>query len=88
MDCDEIETEATRKMKENTADEMFEELGFKKSITEYKNIEYCKEEYKIIMFLTKNEAVSISYYFNVSELNITMQELQAINKKCEELGWV
>ena len=30
MDCDEIEIEATKNMKEKTADEMFEELGYEK----------------------------------------------------------
>ena len=66
-------------MKEKTADEMFEELGYEK--TEHKNcIRYRNEDYEII-FWRINE-------FKVEVYNsITMQELQAINEKVKELGW-
>jgi hypothetical protein len=72
------------------ADKMFEELGY--TIKEnvklnlnrlvYKDIEndtkisFC-EEYKVVL---KTQGI----FPNA----ISMQELKAINKKCEELGWI
>ena len=73
------------------ADEMFEELGYKSEIikSEVNNevtIMYIKKfvyEYnsKIIAFKLKKKIVEIKY-------SLDMQELKAINKKCEELGWI
>lgn len=75
----------------NNADEMFEELGYKSEIikSEVNNevtIMYIKKfvyEYnsKIIAFKLKKKIVEIKY-------SLDMQELKAINKKCEELGWI
>ena len=67
-----------------TADEMFEELGYKKSICEDGNSEE---------FINKEENRNIDFYYEFKEIGIkqysvTMQELKAINKKCEELGWL
>lgn len=83
-------------MKEKTADEMFEKLGYKKyyeikeaEVDEVK-ISYKKILYNgITIFIDfcgdgtvgiKNNSDGM-YYFNV-------QELQAINKRVEELGWI
>lgn len=79
-------------MKEKTADEMFEELGYiKRNITDEfivyskKELRYkVQEEYEVCIdfncydkyLLTKNKT-----YFSI-------KELQAINKKCQELGWL
>lgn len=70
---------------EETADEMFEKLGYYK---DFDNIihEYRKEEdgnlFEIDFWLEDKE-VSKNYYREAG--NITMQELKAINKKVEEL---
>lgn len=74
-------------MEEKTADEMFEELGYKKRnldiifsrfLQEWENEDLAKTfsfntEYKTIDIIDENR------------YGITMQELQAINKKCKEL---
>lgn len=75
-------------MKEKTADEMFEKLEYEKEkgdldIQLYKN----KNGYGEIIFDLIDKAIRASndeneaIYFNV-------KELQAINKKCQELGWI
>ncbi len=75
-------------MKEKTADEMFEKLEYEKEkgdldIQLYKN----KNGYGEIIFDLRDKAIRASndeneaIYFNV-------KELQAINKKCQELGWL
>ena len=78
--------------KEKTADAMFEELGYKKfySINNVDNVPnnicYRTDEFEI-KFNMIYEAVDFekkkAYYSS-----ITMQELQAVNKKAEELGWI
>lgn len=76
------------------ADEMFKELGYEiennecyitykismsyKDIGEY-YIRFYYEEKKFIKFLCIFETGKPS--------SITLQELQAINQKCKELGW-
>lgn len=71
-----------------SADEMFEKLEYEKkkgylNIQLYKN----KNDYAEIIFDLRDKAIRASndeneaIYFNV-------KELQAINKKCQELGWI
>lgn len=71
---------------EETADEMFEELGYKKethiSRLVYKKINIEEEYEEDITFFHDNETVD--KYGKA----ITMPELDAINKKCEELEWI
>lgn len=72
------------------ADKMFEELGYTVSEQLKNGIVYLKE--------TDDEDMEISFidyedYGKTVEVDkfdglITMQELQAINKKCKELGWI
>lgn len=79
-------------MKEKTADELFEELGYKK----IENKHYIIFEKGVstrnrIIFsrLTKTVCcilIDEDYEWN-DGMDIDMQELQAINKKVEELGW-
>ena len=72
--------------KEKTADEMFEELGYKYNEFIYE-IYYTKEEEgKTISFWTDRTMVESRK--GVISMKNTMQELQAINKKCKELGWI
>lgn len=69
------------------ADKMFEELGYYKDFDETTH-EYRKEIdgdlFEIDFWLDEKE-VSKNYYGDAGY--ITMKELQAINKKCEELKW-
>lgn len=73
------------------ADKLFQELGYKSEIikSEVNNevtIMYIKKfayEYnsKIISFKLKKKIVEIKY-------SLDMQELKAIYKKCQEMGWI
>ena len=86
MNCDEEEIKAT---KEKSADEMFSELGYRKIDKFDKDynkdfIRYEKNNNCILFKLENNKACKLGNnrnYFN-------MQELKAINKKCEELKWI
>ena len=70
------------------ADEMFEKLGYKKTYSVNNNeilmIGYGLNNEKIdeceIIFFKKAKKIII-------EIEIEMQELQAINEKVKELGW-
>ena len=71
------------------ADEMFEKLGYIKVEDNKDNIEYRKNvegDLFEIDFWKIDKTVSKNYYRNIGY--ISMQELQAINKKVEELGWM
>ena len=73
-------------IKEKTADEMFEELGYIEKFTYDKFIVYRTDSSHSvghsIEFFTDKHKVFNSYN------TINMQELQAINKKCFELRLV
>lgn len=95
MDLDDDELEATRKLhgvgKEKTADEMFEELGYRKLNREEMKNRFEKEYFDLLeCYYEKPTHVSTVFYNDktfdvISSKN--MQELQAINKKVQELGW-
>lgn len=81
------------------ADKLFEELGYKK-IEDKHNIDFNKL-YKFnngdkinekIRFCKLDKYVHIENYNYDSGITfgkyLDMQELKAINKKCEELGWI
>lgn len=69
-----------------TADEMFEELGYRKKETTWKEdnkkhfIEYNSNDTQI-QFSLDTKHILITNILNINEL-------QAINKKVEELGWI
>ena len=71
-----------------SAKEMFEELGRIQTTTEYDNykadIDYLDEktEQTNIFFDLENKKVGLINIYKIS-----MQELKAINKQVEELGW-
>lgn len=80
-------------VKEETADEMFEELGYEKPEDTIFNIE------KFVKTIGKTKyCIAFDYFYRrisvftfedrESRKDISMQELQAINKKCQELGWI
>lgn len=73
-----------------TADELFEELGYEIIVNDeitliYKNgvIGMDKE----IVLEKANRGITISYSTGDS-CYMNMQELQAINQKCKEMGWI
>ena len=70
---------------------MFEKLGYEKHEDFISNIgcfynkevsHYIYNKYPKIIFHYKIKKITIQNEF------LNMQELQAINKKCEELGWL
>lgn len=90
MDCDNEEVQATKRIKEKTADEMFEELGYEKIVESNIKILYEKEGHywdKYISFTSDDKEVTAEMSSGDSE-TINMQELKAIYKKCEELKWI
>lgn len=70
-----------------TAKETFENLGFKKICDDANYIIYNFEGVFEIRFYKPQQNFSI-YYERESYNTIDMEELQAINKQCEELGWI
>lgn len=78
-----------------TADEMFEKLGYKKKGKEGKGcyIEYIKKEKSIdeeyvISFVMKTVMATLYKGLLRKPLALEVSELEAINEKCKELGWV
>ena len=73
------------------ADKMFEELGYKKFTGEHGYVTYLlkydKDNDNIIYFYDDKTFHKGGEYSEFCDY-ITMQELKAINKKCEELGWI
>lgn len=82
MELDNEELEATRK-REKSADEMFEELGYKKIVGETTEVYTLSRTNKNIAFSKLINRIRIYGKYDF----VDMQELQAINKKVEELGW-
>ena len=77
-------------IKEKTADELFEELGYEKYMTDKHQGYYQYDEQSntiCILFILDKKAIAIRYDGSNTPA-ITMNELQTINKKCQELGWI
>ena len=74
-----------------TAKDMFEELGYKQEKYELKT---CNGKKDILRYKDSCCYKSISFqlndkYFSTSCINEHYEKvLQAINKQCEELGWI
>lgn len=68
-------------------DEMFEKLGYKKSITQLADIKFYKDDDNVIYFRMVQKTFNKSGEYDGMCDYITMQELQAINEKVKELGW-
>lgn len=62
------------------ADELFDELGYEKKHDNKRRIVY-KKPLAEIEFNLKQKYIFVDF-------GLDMQELQAINKKVEELGWI
>ena len=74
------------------ADDMFEKLGYKFTDIDF-DIEFHRYEYTKDTELERGiRHQAIWFDLNTKELyihnSITMQELQAINEKVKELGWL
>ena len=75
-----------------SAKEMFEELGYELDINVLDIIRYSKEEKdlkSVIRFNVDEKTISTNSVVNndLWVLDITSEELKAINKQVEELGW-
>lgn len=73
-------------IKEKTADEMFEELGYKVIKNNFQ-ITYV-DNISSIQFLLQYKKIEYHFLRGTTYRVQTMQELQAINKKCQELRLV
>lgn len=69
------------------ADKIFERLGYKKIENQFLYVVelWGNDDYKRLSFET-DKTICMHDFFDTPR-NITMQELKAINKKVEELGW-
>lgn len=72
------------------ADKMFEELGYEKKKLNFVFSRFWEELtnedlQKNFSFNTEYKIIDIT---DENKFGITMQELKAINKKCQELGWI
>ncbi len=73
-------------MKEKTADEMFTLLGYYRC--DYlDHVDYYNKKLEKFISFRKNGTFAC-FNYDDEPAEITMQELQAINKKVEELGWI
>lgn len=83
--------------KEKTADELFEELGYKKIKENVFEESQNGNVMELVLYRHKKDFTREIEFWDDKTVNkqdtdfdrayITMQELQAINKKVEELGW-
>lgn len=70
------------------ADKLFEKLGYKSSYTQLGDLKFYKDDDNVIYFTPKYKTFNKSGEYDGMCDYITMQELQAINLKCKELGWI
>lgn len=75
-------------MKEKTADKMFNDLGYEKVRDDERFIKYRKPHDNDYIVMDKETKDFIKNFDFAYWKAITMEELQAINKKVEELGWI
>ena len=78
------------------ADRLFKDLGYEKIVEHKYKQPDNDEETELILYRDDGTLLEIEFWNDktISKSNgydvsyITMQELQAINKKCQELGWI
>lgn len=75
------------------ADKIFEELGYEKEKRYDGDLFYFQkngvnEKWGFLFVLGSKEIYPVCYSKENEAIYITMQELQAINKKCKELKWI
>lgn len=71
-----------------TADELFEALGYIKIRDDERFIKYRKSHDNDYIVIDKETKDFIKNFDFAYWKAINMQELQAINKKVQELGWI
>lgn len=69
------------------ADEIFSKLGYQIKENQLNQIQYINENDTIIAFDLDYKTIAVYNYYDGFEY-IRMDELQAINLKCKELGWL
>lgn len=74
--------------KRKTADEMFFELGYEEQNERSEMIEYVKDDDNVFYIDKIDKTFDKSALYDTMGDDITMQELQAIYKKCQEMGWI
>ena len=75
-----------------TADELFEELGYRKYTWQDGEM-FEKDLFRITFIFTVKRFITEykqgDYNFpEIKPFEISMQELKAINMKCKEMGWI
>lgn len=70
-----------------SADEMFEELGLRLENDSPFEFEVKNDDDKVIKINKERKEIACFNYYDGFEY-LTLEELQAINKKVEELGWM
>ena len=71
------------------ADEMFKELGYTKIQDDKYWVDYQKRNENISFNLTHKFIETTRKYRNeYIDKRLNIKELQAINEKCKELGWL
>lgn len=95
-DMDNDELKATRRLngadKYSEADEMFEKLGYKKEIDSKDKVRYTILISDVDLFIIEIWKLEKVIWFSPTNMRysseISLEELQAINKKYKELGWM
>ena len=72
---------------EKTAEELFDDLGLWLERETPFDFEVKNDDDKVIKFNKERREIACFNYYDGFEY-LTLQELQAINKKCKELGWI
>ena len=70
------------------ADEMLKKLGYEKIEEDKRFIKYRKPFDNDYIVIDKKAKDFIKNFDSEYWKAVTMQELQAINEKCRELGWI
>jgi TATA-binding protein-associated factor Taf7 len=95
-DLDNEEYEATKKLQEKTADEMFEDENYIKEFYDKMGDSTTEEKCEVLVYryyVSEEEIeTQIEFYLEDEEVGINgllnKRVLKAINKKCKELGWL
>ena len=70
------------------ADKLFEELGYEKEEYNPDVIYYTSNILDTIYFAFNKNTKKVCFIENNEAGDISMEELKAIYKKCDELGWI
>ena len=70
------------------ADKLFDELGYEKEEYNPDVIYYTSNILDTIYFAFNKNTKKVCFIENNEAGDISMQELQAIQMKCKELGWI